>query len=87
MIRHSQQLRLGYSLDSVSWLGFTPYHRMVEAAGGKGFHVERPQDIRAALEAAFESRTVACVNVMIDSEVVSPASIALGQLGAYKITD
>lgn len=87
MIRHSQQLRLGHTLDSVTWLGHTPYHKMVEAAGGKGFFVERPEDIRSALEAAFACGTVACVNVMEDSSVISPASIALGQLGAYKITD
>ena len=43
--------------------------------------------IRPALEAAFAADTVACVNVMVNSEIVSPASIALGQLGAYKITD
>ncbi len=85
MIRHSQQLRLGYTLDSVTWLGPTPYHKMVEAAGGKGFYVERPEDIRPAIEAAFAAGTVACVNVMVDSEIISPASIALGQLGAYKI--
>lgn len=87
MIRHSQQLRLGYTLDSVTWLGPTPYHKMVEAAGGKGVFVERPEDIRPALEAAVAARTVACVNVMVDSTVISPASIALGQLGAYKISD
>lgn len=87
MIRHSQQLRLGYTLDSVTWIGPTPYDKMVEAAGGKGFFVERPEDIRPALEAAFAAHTVACVNVMVDPTVISPASIALGQLGAYKITD
>lgn len=85
MIRHSQQLRLGYTLDSVTWIGPTPYEKMVEAAGGKGFYVERPQDIRPAIEAAFAANTVACVNVMVDPSVISPASIALGQLGAYKI--
>lgn len=85
MIRHSQQLRLGYTLDSVTWLGPTPYHKMVEGAGGKGFFVERPEDIRPALEAAAGSGTVACVNVIVNSEIISPASIALGQLGAYKI--
>ncbi len=87
MIRHSQQLRLGYPLDSVAWLGPVPYHKMVEAAGGKGFLVERPEDIRPALEAAFAAETVACVNVMVNSEIISPASIALSQLGAYRMKD
>lgn len=87
MIRHSQKLRFGHTLDSVTWLGYTAYEKIVEAAGGKGFAVERPEDIRPALEAAFASNTVACVNIKIDSEIISPASIALGQLGAYKITE
>ena len=82
MIRHSQQLRLNKTLDSVSWIGDTPYERMVEAAGGKGFFVERPEEIRPALDAAFAAKTVACINVQIDPEVISPGSIALGQLGA-----
>ena len=87
MIRHSQKLRFGETIDSVTLLGATPYHKMVEAAGGKGFYVERPEDIRPALEAAFASGTVACVNVQINPEIISPGSIALGQLGAYKITE
>ncbi|MDR1777436.1 MAG: thiamine pyrophosphate-binding protein [Desulfovibrio sp.] len=82
MIRHSQKLRLGYTL-AVTTLGLTPYHKLVEAVGGKGFFVERPADIRPALEAAFAAKTVACVNVVTDPEIISPASIALGQLGAY----
>jgi len=85
MIRHSQQLRLGYPIDDVTWLGPVPYHKMVEAAGGKGFFVDKADDIKPAIEAAFAANTVACVNVMTDPEVISPASIALGQLGAYKI--
>jgi acetolactate synthase-1/2/3 large subunit len=87
MIRHSQQLRLGRTLDSVTMLGVTPYHKLVEAFGGKGFLVERPEDIRPALEAAFAANTVACVNVLTDPEIISPASIALGQLGAYTIKE
>jgi acetolactate synthase-1/2/3 large subunit len=85
MIRHSQKLRLGHTLDSVTMLGVTPYHSLVEAFGGKGFLVERPEDIRPALEAAFAANTVACVNVLTDPEIISPASIALGQLGAHKV--
>jgi acetolactate synthase-1/2/3 large subunit len=84
MIRHSQLLRLGHTLDSVTLLGVTPYHKLVEAFGGKGFLVERPEDIRPALDEALAANTVACVNVLTDPEIISPASVALGQLGAYK---
>ena len=36
-------------------LGFTRYDRMMEALGGHGEFVERPEDIRPALERAYAS--------------------------------
>ncbi|MHB8418674.1 MAG: thiamine pyrophosphate-binding protein [Myxococcales bacterium] len=46
----------------------TRYDKVVEAFGGVGFHVERPDQLRPALDAAIASGKVACVNVMIDPE-------------------
>ncbi len=46
----------------------TRYDKVVEAFGGVGFHVERPEQLRPALDAAVASGKVACVNVMIDPE-------------------
>jgi acetolactate synthase-1/2/3 large subunit len=42
------------------------YDKMVEALGGYGELVERPEDIRPALERAFSSGLPACINVLID---------------------
>ena len=42
------------------------YDLMVEAFGGHGELVERPQDLRPALERALRSGKVACVNVKTD---------------------
>jgi acetolactate synthase-1/2/3 large subunit len=36
--------------------------------GGYGEHVERPEQIEAALERAFASGRPACVNVVLDPE-------------------
>lgn len=83
MIRHSQVLGLGRSIDEGSELGRVPYHAMVEALGGFGALVERPGEIRPALEAAFASGRPACVNVMTDPEPISPGSVALAMLGGY----
>ncbi|MFQ5987808.1 MAG: acetolactate synthase [Dehalococcoidia bacterium] len=47
----------------------TRYDRMVESLGGHGEYVERPQDIRPALERAFASGKPACVNVLTDPTV------------------
>jgi acetolactate synthase-1/2/3 large subunit len=44
------------------------YDKVVEALGGHGEFVERPQDIRPALERAFASGKPACVNVITDPD-------------------
>ncbi len=84
MIRHSQEIRLGHSIEKVTELGRIDYHKYVEAMGGMGLLVEKPGDIRPALDAAFKSGKVACINVMTDPTAVSPGSIALANVGAYK---
>ena len=42
------------------------YHKIVEVFGGYGERVERPQDIRPALERAAKSGVAACINVITD---------------------
>jgi thiamine pyrophosphate-dependent acetolactate synthase large subunit-like protein len=84
MIMHSQQLRMGHHIPNGTELGWVDYHKMVEALGGFGICVERPEDIRPALEAAFASGKTACVNVKVDPSVISPGSVALANLGGYK---
>jgi acetolactate synthase-1/2/3 large subunit len=83
MIAHSQTLRLGHSIPEGTWLGRVDYHRLVEALGGFSALVERPEEIRPALEAAFASGRTACINVMVDPSVISPGSVALANLGGY----
>ncbi len=50
------------------------YDKLVEALGGHGEFVERPEDIRPALERAFASGLPACVNVITDPTVSYSAS-------------
>lgn len=83
MIAHSQTLRLGHSIPEGTELGRVDYHRLVEALGGFGALVERPEGIRPALAAAFTSGRTACINVMVDPAVISPGSVALANLGGY----
>ncbi|HMK66473.1 MAG TPA: thiamine pyrophosphate-dependent enzyme, partial [Thermodesulfobacteriota bacterium] len=84
MIMHSQTLRLGHHIPEGTELGWVDYHKMVETLGGFGVCVEKPEDIRPALEAAFASGKTACVNVKVDPSVISPGSVALANLGGYK---
>ena len=84
MIRHSQEIRLGHAIETGTFIGRVDYHKQVEAIGGRGFLVEKPEDIRPALEAAFASGRTCCINVMTDPTTVSPGSMALANLGGYK---
>jgi thiamine pyrophosphate-dependent acetolactate synthase large subunit-like protein len=54
----------------------TRYDRVVEALGGRGEHVDDPADLVPALERAFASGTVYCVDVAIDPEAAAAAGAA-----------
>jgi acetolactate synthase-1/2/3 large subunit len=54
----------------------TRYDRVVEAFGGQGEHVEDPSELEPALERAFASGTVYCVDVAIDPEAAAAAGAA-----------
>jgi acetolactate synthase-1/2/3 large subunit len=47
-------------------LGFSRYDKMAEVFGAHGEYVEKPQDIRAALERAKASGKPSVVNVICD---------------------
>jgi acetolactate synthase-1/2/3 large subunit len=47
------------------------YDRLVEAFGGHGEHVERPEALRPALERALASGEPAIVNVMLDPDAMA----------------
>jgi acetolactate synthase-1/2/3 large subunit len=84
MIRHSQELKIGHAIPHGTYIGRVNYHKLVEDLGGKGMLVENPEDIRPALEEAFASGKTTCINVMTDPTIISPGSVALANLGAYK---
>ena len=49
----------------------------VDVAAGAVREVERPEELRPALERAFESGKPACVNVLTDPSVIYPRSANL----------
>ncbi|MDZ4230279.1 MAG: thiamine pyrophosphate-binding protein, partial [Dehalococcoidales bacterium] len=57
------QLAKGPDRLIATQLGFVPYAKMVEGLGGYGETVEKPEDIRPALERAFASGLPACIDV------------------------
>jgi acetolactate synthase-1/2/3 large subunit len=64
-IKHPQKAMIGHTTAAELAPGIR-YDKMVEALGGYGELVERPEDIRPALERAFASGKPACVNVLLD---------------------
>jgi acetolactate synthase-1/2/3 large subunit len=53
------------------------YDKVVEALGGHGELVERPEDIRPALERAFKAGVPACINVLTDPKAEYPRAAVL----------
>jgi len=74
--KHPMQSMLGTSI-AADLAPRTRYDKVVEALGGYGEMVERPGDIRPALERAFKAGVPACVNVICDPEAEYPRSSVL----------
>jgi acetolactate synthase I/II/III large subunit len=74
--KHPMEFLYGYSVAAELRPG-TRYDKVVEALGGHGELVERPDQLRPALERAFESGKPACVNVLTDPNVIYPRSANL----------
>ncbi|MDD9301768.1 MAG: thiamine pyrophosphate-binding protein [Desulfobacter sp.] len=77
MTSNSMQMKFEHHIPGTVEIGNPPYHKAVEALGGKGILVERVEDILPALETAFASAMTTCINVMTDPDVIGPGSKAL----------
>jgi acetolactate synthase-1/2/3 large subunit len=69
--KHPMEFLYGYSVAAELRPG-TRYDQVVEALGGHGELVERPEDVKPALARAFEAGRPALVNVLTDPTVVYP---------------
>jgi acetolactate synthase-1/2/3 large subunit len=74
--KHPMQKMLGASMAAD--LGRkTRYDKVVQALGGYGEMVDRPEEIRPALERAFASGLPSCINVICDPDAEYPRSSVL----------
>ncbi len=85
MTSNSMRNRFGHLVPDTVELDYVPYHKMMEALGGKGMLVEKPDDIRPALEEAFTSSMTTVINVMIDPAIIGPASEAMATMGDAEV--
>jgi acetolactate synthase-1/2/3 large subunit len=67
-IRGPQKSTVGEQRAVATSLAPTRYDRVVEALGGYGQHVERPEALGDALARAFANGKPACINVALDPE-------------------
>lgn len=64
-IRRGQEQLYGAERSVATRLAFTRYDRVVEALGGHGEYVERPEEVRPAMERALGAGKPALVNIKI----------------------
>jgi acetolactate synthase-1/2/3 large subunit len=64
-IKRGQVALYGEDRAVATDLSYTRYEKVVEALGGRGFWVERVEELAPALDAAFSSNVPSCVNVKI----------------------
>jgi acetolactate synthase-1/2/3 large subunit len=74
--KHPMEFLYGYSVAADLQPGCR-YDEVVRALGGHGELVERPEDLRPALERAFSSGKPALVNVLTDPSVAYPRTANL----------
>ncbi len=74
MIKHSQELSIGKERLSCSELGVRRYDTMAEGLGAHGEFVTKDEEIIPAITRALASGKPACVNVLTDPTVTSPAT-------------
>jgi len=77
MLKHGQKICYGSERVCGSELGAVHYEKMAEALGGYGQLVEKDEDLIPAVQRAVKSGKPACINVMTDPRVVSPATLQL----------
>lgn len=69
-IRNPQVALLGEKASIATDLAETRYEKMVEALGGYGEWVEKPEEVVPALKRAFSMGVAGCVNVRIDPKTL-----------------
>ncbi len=77
-IRNPQTQMYGPGATLACDLAYTRYDKVVEALGGRGELVERPEDIRPALERGLSGGGVALVNVVLSKESMAGSNYMRG---------
>ncbi|HEX7037765.1 MAG TPA: thiamine pyrophosphate-binding protein [Pseudomonadales bacterium] len=77
MSQHGQDLVYGRNRRSIVGLADTQYEQVAAGFGCHGERVDRYDDIAPAIRRAFAAGRPACVNLIIDADVVHPVTPAM----------
>jgi acetolactate synthase-1/2/3 large subunit len=75
MVKHHQELYFEECRVCGTELGVIHYEKIVEALGGHAEFVDKDADILPAVKRALECGGPACVNVITDPRITSPATV------------
>ena len=87
MIKHGNELAFGKDVAQGSELGLVRYDRIAESLGGYGELVRTPDQIAGALRRAAAQKTPSLINVLTDTHVLSPGTMALTMVMSEAIAD
>jgi acetolactate synthase-1/2/3 large subunit len=77
MVKHHQELYYEECRVCGTELGVIHYEKIVEALGAHAEFVDKDSDILPAIQRALECGGPACVNVITDPTVTSPATVMM----------
>ena len=76
-VRRAQEQLFGEDRAVATKLDHSRYEKVVEAFGGRGYWVDRVEDLGPALDAAFENTTPSCVNVKLSPSDLHKATSSI----------
>jgi acetolactate synthase-1/2/3 large subunit len=76
-IRRGQVEMYGAERAVATGLEYTRYEKIVEACGGRGFWVEKIEELGPALDEAFASLKPSCINVKINKSDFRKGAISV----------
>jgi acetolactate synthase-1/2/3 large subunit len=82
MSKHGQEIMWGKGRHVATELGMVHYEKAAQGLGAQGELVERAEDIAPAMKRALNSGRITCLNIVTDSDVVEPGTLAMYSAGA-----
>jgi acetolactate synthase-1/2/3 large subunit len=87
MSKHGQEIMWGKGRHVATELGMVHYEKAAAGLGANGELIERAEDIAPAMKRALAGSRISCLNIVTDSDVIEPGTLAMYSAGAPKKTE